>query len=233
MVHPGEEGNGRRLFPARTAPDGRHQPACVRLTGKADFYERCRLKQPWRVWAAEHEIPLPPADIPWVQVVRGPIQRDSKKSAIAYSQKEGSMAAGGSSAAAASVTEWPCLQNRAGVNAGGQVVPPPALELGGVTGPYSYDLSSPQLCLGPPRIVYSHPRTLEGADAMRAAAAAAAASAAASAAYAGLAEPAPRLRRHSTFEDGSATPRLSAPLSDDNLQPTLELRADGAMECVD
>ena len=63
MVHPGEEGNGRRLFPARNT-DGRQQPACVRLTGNAGFYERCRLKQPWRVWAAEHNIPLPPADVP-------------------------------------------------------------------------------------------------------------------------------------------------------------------------
>jgi hypothetical protein len=73
MVHPGEEGNGRRLFPARQAPDGRQQPACVRLTGKAGFYERCRLKQPWRAWATEQGIPLPPADVPWVQVERGPI----------------------------------------------------------------------------------------------------------------------------------------------------------------
>jgi hypothetical protein len=73
MVHPGEEGNGRRLFPARTAPDGRHQPACVRLTGNALFYERCRLKVPWRRFAAQRGIPLPPADVPWVQVQRGPI----------------------------------------------------------------------------------------------------------------------------------------------------------------
>jgi len=79
MVHPGEEGNGRRLFPARSA-NGRQQPACVRLTGNAGFYERCRLKQPWRVWAAEHNIPLPPADVPWVPVTRGPIQRGSKTS---------------------------------------------------------------------------------------------------------------------------------------------------------
>lgn len=78
MVHPGEEGNGRRLFPARQTPDGRQQPACVRLTGKAGFYERCRLKQPWRVWATEHEIPLPPTDIPWVQVERGPVRRGPK-----------------------------------------------------------------------------------------------------------------------------------------------------------
>lgn len=73
MVHPGEEGNGRRLFPARTAPDGRQQQACVRLTGNALFYERCRLKLPWRRFAAQRGIPLPPADVPWVQVERGPI----------------------------------------------------------------------------------------------------------------------------------------------------------------
>lgn len=87
MVHPGEEGNGRRLFPARTAPDGRQQPACVRLTGKAGFYERCRLKQPWRMWAAEHEIPLPPADIPWVQVQRGPILRTPQEEVNEHSRR--------------------------------------------------------------------------------------------------------------------------------------------------
>jgi hypothetical protein len=87
MVHPGEEGNGRRLFPARTAPDGREQQACVRLTGKAGFYERCRLKQPWRVWAAEHEIPLPPADVPWVQVVRGPIRRTPQEEINQHSRR--------------------------------------------------------------------------------------------------------------------------------------------------
>lgn len=87
MVHPGEEGNGRRLFPARSK-DGRQQPACVRLTGNAGFYERCRLKQPWRVWAAEHNIPLPPADVPWVPVTRGPIQRGSKTSVYSESQMD-------------------------------------------------------------------------------------------------------------------------------------------------
>jgi hypothetical protein len=239
MVHPGEEGNGRRLFPARTAPDGRHQPACVRLTGKADFYERCRLKQPWRVWAAEHGIPLPPADIPWVQVVRGPIQRGPKKSAIAYSENTGASSVA-PSAAVDSPIAWPCLQNRAALSAGGQVVPPPALQLGGLTAPCSYEISSPQLGFGPPRTIYSQPRTLEGPEAMRAAAAAAAASAAASAAYAELAEPTPSLRRHSMCEGGCATPRLSAPPSprlsappQDDIQPAVELRAEGAMENVD
>jgi hypothetical protein len=85
MVHPGEEGNGRRLFPARNK-DGREQPACVRLTGNAGFYERCRLKQPWRVWAAAHGIPLPPTDVPWEQVKRGPIQRGPKT--IHYSESQ-------------------------------------------------------------------------------------------------------------------------------------------------
>ena len=87
MVHPGEEGNGRRLFPARQAPDGRQQPACVRLTGKAGFYERCRLKQPWRVWAAEQGIPLPPADVPWVQVERGPILRTPQEEINEHSRR--------------------------------------------------------------------------------------------------------------------------------------------------
>lgn len=87
MVHPGEEGNGRRLFPARTAPDGREQPACVRLTGKAGFYERCGLKQPWRVWATEHGIPLPPADVPWVQVERGPILRTPQEEINEHSRR--------------------------------------------------------------------------------------------------------------------------------------------------
>jgi len=44
-VHPGEEGNGRRLFPAKD-----DKPACVRLTGNAGFYERCRLKMSWQEW---------------------------------------------------------------------------------------------------------------------------------------------------------------------------------------
>jgi hypothetical protein len=50
-VHPGEEGNGRRLFPAK---DGK--PACVRLTGNASFYERCRLKMSWMDWCKQEDI---------------------------------------------------------------------------------------------------------------------------------------------------------------------------------
>ena len=64
FVHPGEEGNGRRLFPARQheSPDGRpqQQPACVRLTGRAGFYERRRLRLSWADWCAKEGIPYTP-----------------------------------------------------------------------------------------------------------------------------------------------------------------------------
>jgi hypothetical protein len=59
FVHPGEEGNGRRLFPARVEK-GVMQPACVRLTGKAGFYERCRLKMSWQAWCERENIPYTP-----------------------------------------------------------------------------------------------------------------------------------------------------------------------------
>ena len=86
FVHPGEEGNGRRLFPARTVtyeveeeeeecpPEMRgdrvvrkkekkplvlekEQPACVRLTGRAGYYERCRLRLSWADWCSRNDIP--------------------------------------------------------------------------------------------------------------------------------------------------------------------------------
>lgn len=61
FVHPGEEGTGRRLFPARQLADGRQQPACVRLTGAAHgFYERCSNKIPWGTWCAQKGIPYTP-----------------------------------------------------------------------------------------------------------------------------------------------------------------------------
>jgi hypothetical protein len=63
-VHPGEEGTGRRLFPERTVRDTLRdgvgkivQPACVRLTGRAGFYERRHLRMPWSDWCALHSIP--------------------------------------------------------------------------------------------------------------------------------------------------------------------------------
>jgi len=60
-VHPGEEGTGRRYFAARTLPDGREQPACVRLTGAADaFYERRGRKIPWQEWCKQKGIPFVP-----------------------------------------------------------------------------------------------------------------------------------------------------------------------------
>lgn len=81
FVHPGEEGNGRRLFPARTVSHEeemeeippemrgdraimavkkkvmRTQPACVRLTGRAGYYERCRLRLSWADWCSRNDIP--------------------------------------------------------------------------------------------------------------------------------------------------------------------------------
>ena len=67
FVHPGEEGTGRRLFPERTLRDTLRdgegkivQPACVRLVGKAGFYERQRLRMPWQEWCARQGIPFTP-----------------------------------------------------------------------------------------------------------------------------------------------------------------------------
>jgi hypothetical protein len=63
-VHPGEEGTGRRLFPARQQKEGgaeasfRQMPACVRLTGNAGFYERRRLRLPWQAWCELKSIPF-------------------------------------------------------------------------------------------------------------------------------------------------------------------------------
>lgn len=55
FVHKGEEGTGRRLFPARTV-DGKEQPACVRLIGSPGFYERRRLRLSWPDWCAKKGI---------------------------------------------------------------------------------------------------------------------------------------------------------------------------------
>ncbi len=66
-VHPGEEGTGRRLFPERTVRDTLRdgvgkivQPACVRLTGRAGFYERRRLRLSWQEWCAKQGISFTP-----------------------------------------------------------------------------------------------------------------------------------------------------------------------------
>jgi len=75
-VHPGEEGTGRRLFPARTLDDGREQPACVRLTGASQgFYERRRLRMSWAEWCEQHGIPFTPAlpGQPFEPLVRAPL----------------------------------------------------------------------------------------------------------------------------------------------------------------
>jgi len=60
-VHPGEEGTGRQLFPARKFTDPktgveRSQGACVRLIGNAGFYRRRQLKMTWPAWCAKQGI---------------------------------------------------------------------------------------------------------------------------------------------------------------------------------
>jgi hypothetical protein len=57
-VHPGEEGTGRQVFPARKFTDpktgqDRDQVACVRLIGNAGFYRRRQLKMTWPAWCAK------------------------------------------------------------------------------------------------------------------------------------------------------------------------------------
>ena len=75
-VHPGEEGTGRRLFPARILDDGREQPACVRLTGASQgFYERRRRRLSWADWCEQNGWPFTPAlpGQPFEPVVRVPL----------------------------------------------------------------------------------------------------------------------------------------------------------------
>jgi len=63
FVHPGEEGTGRRLFPAfiRKNNDGTSvwMPAAVRLIGGASFYERRRLNLSWPDWCFRQGLPGP------------------------------------------------------------------------------------------------------------------------------------------------------------------------------
>ena len=60
-VHPGEEGTGRRLFPARITDDGKEQPACVRLTGASQgFYMRRRLRLSWSEWCEANNLSYAP-----------------------------------------------------------------------------------------------------------------------------------------------------------------------------
>jgi len=61
FVHPGEEGTGRHLFESRSVErDGVmvQQPACVRLTGGAGYYERRRLRLSWKAWCEQKGIPF-------------------------------------------------------------------------------------------------------------------------------------------------------------------------------
>ena len=61
FVHPGEEGTGRHLFESRQVErDGVmvQQPACVRLTGGAGYYERRRIRLSWKAWCERQGIPF-------------------------------------------------------------------------------------------------------------------------------------------------------------------------------
>jgi hypothetical protein len=63
FVHPGEEGVGRRMFPARSA----EEKPIVRLFGlperKATFYERRRLRLSWPQWCQKMGWTLPVAEV--------------------------------------------------------------------------------------------------------------------------------------------------------------------------
>jgi hypothetical protein len=62
FVHPGEEGTGRMLFPARIREEeGKSiwQPAAVRLIGSPGFYQRRRLGLSWPEWCAKKGIQIP------------------------------------------------------------------------------------------------------------------------------------------------------------------------------
>jgi hypothetical protein len=95
FVHPGEEGKGRALFPARTIrfehPDGKDevgQPACVRLIGGALYYERMRMRMPWQAFCAVRGIPFT-ANVPGVlrePVKRIPIGSSSRSSSASSDQ---------------------------------------------------------------------------------------------------------------------------------------------------
>ena len=100
FVHPGEEGTGRRLFPARMirADNGEEirQAACVRLTGAAAFYERRRLGVSWGVWCKMKGIPYYPHDLHGERhapVTIVPITRENAHLVVARSGDKSSSAA--------------------------------------------------------------------------------------------------------------------------------------------
>ena len=79
-VHPGEEGTGRRLFPARTiiGNDGQEiqQTAVVRLTGANNgYYMRQKLRLSWQEWCEREGISTTPCEpgVPYTPVTISPI----------------------------------------------------------------------------------------------------------------------------------------------------------------
>ena len=117
MVHPGEEGTGRRFFPARQLKETgaeasfRQQPACVRLTGAAQgFYERCGRKIPWGTWCAQKGIPYTPVTpgVAWepvtVERIGGP--KGPRTPQQPRAEKPPPMAPKRSSSGNISIEEW-------------------------------------------------------------------------------------------------------------------------------
>ena len=86
-VHPGEEGTGRQIFPARKFTDPktgveRDQPACVRLIGNAGFYRRRQLKMTWPAWCAKQGM----AYVPNARVTVSPSSTKKSRDAHACSK---------------------------------------------------------------------------------------------------------------------------------------------------
>lgn len=121
FVHPGEEGTGRRLFPARQLKETgaeatfREQPACVRLTGAAQgFYERCGRRIPWGTWCAQKGIPYTPLapGAAWepvtIERIGGPRtpQRPRAERPPPMAPKRSSSGGGGGGGATLNFWEW-------------------------------------------------------------------------------------------------------------------------------
>lgn len=84
FVHPGEEGAGRRVFPARTA----EEKDMVRLfhpTKKPEYYRRRELRLSWPEWCARQGLPAPVAP-PKQQTLGGAAPSGKRKQRIVLAE---------------------------------------------------------------------------------------------------------------------------------------------------